>query len=216
MTTLRRIICFILSLLLSACALTGSDPPDRLVRVKIVGDPKLRREYPKWRESVGALVEASSDYFEREFGIGFVIAGIEPLESNQDVITTFEFLRELKKQSPLQDRNGRYDLVIGFTALSRRPIAGQGRVDEIGNCAQGLGNYIAFSVTGHYRHTGLDTALEKTDFLALVHELGHIFGAEHTPDRQSVMNSNFQYGTEFDAKNQAIILKNKRCPFRKG
>jgi hypothetical protein len=216
MTTLRPTICFILSLLLSSCALIGSDPPDRLVRVKIAGDPKLRREYPKWRESVGALVEAASDYFEREFQIGLVIAKIEPLESNEDVVTTFEFLRELKKLSPLQDKNGRYDLVIGFTALSRRPIAGQGRVDEIGSCAEGLGNYIAFSVTGLYRHTGLDAALEKTDFLALVHELGHIFGAEHTSDRYSVMNANFHYGTEFDAKNQAIILKNKLCPFRKG
>jgi len=49
----------------------------------------------------------------------------------------------------------------------------------------------------------------------VVHELGHVFGAEHVEDTTSLMNENFGYRTEFDARNRAVIRKNRSCPFAK-
>jgi predicted Zn-dependent protease len=49
----------------------------------------------------------------------------------------------------------------------------------------------------------------------LIHELGHIFGAEHVDDVQSIMHEDFGYRTEFDQKNRAVIQKNRLCPFAK-
>jgi len=49
----------------------------------------------------------------------------------------------------------------------------------------------------------------------LVHELGHVFGAEHVEDTNSIMHEEFGYRTEFDAKNRAVIQKNRLCAFAK-
>ena len=38
--------------------------------------------------------------------------------------------------------------------------------------------------------------------LTLIHELAHIFGAEHVEDRASIMHEDLGYRTEFDDKNR--------------
>ncbi len=55
----------------------------------------------------------------------------------------------------------------------------------------------------------------ESDVIALIHEFGHVFGAEHVDDRASIMHEDFGYRTEFDARTAAIIQKNKSCPFAK-
>ena len=52
--------------------------------------------------------------------------------------------------------------------------------------------------------------------MTLVHELGHIFGAEHVPDTRSIMNENFDYRADFDMKNRSVIFNNRNCPFARG
>ena len=54
-----------------------------------------------------------------------------------------------------------------------------------------------------------------SDVVALVHEVGHVFGAEHVDDFNSIMHENFDYRSEFDAKNRKIIQNNRSCPFAK-
>ena len=46
-----------------------------------------------------------------------------------------------------------------------------------------------------------------------LHEMGHIFGAEHT-DEDSIMNDN-KIGKSFDAQNRSIILRNRNRTFEK-
>ena len=71
------------------------------------------------------------------------------------------------------------------------------------------------SVTSSFQYQGSDSEIEW-DVLALIHEMGHIFGAEHTNDSTSIMYRDFAYKTEFDQRSRDLILRNRLCPFGKG
>ena len=216
MTTPQRITCSILSLLLlSSCALLGPSKPERVVRVKALADPKMREENPRWAEEVRGLVEAASDYFEREFGIRFVTQKVGAWPPKERFSSTALLLKNLKERVPLKDQDGSYDLIIAFTAEKVNVyIGGRARVDRIGSCQQGLGNYVVSFVSRPFQYRGPNTEPEL-DVVALIHELGHIFGAEHTQDTGSIMHENFDYRSEFDNKSREVILRNKFCPFAK-
>ena len=216
MITLRRTICFILSVLfLSSCSFLGSDEPYRIVRVKALADPALRERNPNWDEEVRGLVEASSDYFEREFGIRFVTQSTAPWPAKEKIASTAGLLTRLKKEFPRNKQVHSFDLIIAFTAERvNRYVGGRARVDRIGNCQQGLGSYIVTYVSRPFRYTGYELEPEL-DVIALIHELGHIFGAQHTQDTRSIMHEDFDYRAEFDMKNRNVILQNRMCPFAK-
>jgi hypothetical protein len=216
MTTLRRTICSILSLLLASCGLLSAPTPERVVNVKILADPRIRESNVRWRDSVETLFEAASYFYETEFGIRLVAQKILPWPLKEKVTSTAELLGHLKKQAPLTDSDGSYDIIIGVTALPGRISPGHGRVDEIGNCREGLGNYIAISATEPLLRRDLESALANTDAQTLIHELGHIFGAEHVDQGDSIMSVYFKPFSDFDARNREIIRKNKFCPFGKG
>ncbi len=215
MITPQRIICFTLNIfLLSSCGLDIPAIPQRVVRVRALADAKLRERNPRWQEEIHGLIESASDYFEREFGIRFVAQSINPWPLEQKISSTAELLALLKAKFPSQERDGSYDLLIGFTGENVNTYMGRSRVDRIGNCREGLGAYVVSSVSAPFHYSG-PYAEPELDVVALIHELGHIFGAEHTRDAASIMNENFDYRTEFDKTNREIILKNKFCPFAK-
>lgn len=216
MTTPRQITYFILSLLLlSSCSLTDPGDPQRTVRVKALADPKLREENPRWGEEVRGLVQAASDYLEREFGIRLVTQKVSPWPITDRIPSTPSLMNRLKAEVPLRDPEGSYDLIIAFTGERVNVyVGGRARADRIGNCQQGLGNYLVSSVSGRFQYHGSHSELEM-DVVTLIHELGHIFGAEHNQDISSIMHENSGYRTEFDKKNRAVITKNKFCPFGK-
>lgn len=68
------------------------------------------------------------------------------------------------------------------------------------------------SVSTPFRTRGRDSEPEL-DVLALIHELGHIFGAKHTKDTASIMNEDFDHRIGFDEENRDTVLKNKFCRF---
>ncbi len=179
-----------------------------------MADPKLQEENFYWVEGVRGMVEAASDYFEQEFGIRLVILKIAPWPEGKGISSTALSLSRLKAQVPLKDPEGSYDLIITLTGEWVNVYRARARVDRIGNCQEGLGNYIVSSVSDPLSYHGGDR--EPTyDVVALIHELGHIFGAEHVLDTDSIMHEDFDFRTEFDQKNRQIILKNKFCPFAK-
>ncbi len=215
MITPPRIICFTLSVFLAySCGLGFPASPQRVVRVRAFADASLREKNPGWQEEVRGLVESASDTFEKEFGIRFVAQSVERWPLEQRVSSTAELLELLKQKLPSPQWDGNYDLLIGFTGENVNTYKGRARVDRIGNCRDGLGRYVVTSVSAPFRYAG-PSAEPELDVVALIHELGHIFGAEHTGEPGSIMNENFDYRTEFDAKNREIILKNKFCPFAK-
>ncbi len=217
MTTRRRIICFILSALcLSTCAVLVPEPPQRVVRVKVLADVTFRARNPRWSEEARGLIESASDYYEREFGIRFVAESIVPWPAQERIRSTVDLLAKVEQDFPAKNKDGSYDLIVVFTAegLSQYFVAGRSRVDRIGNCQQGLGNYVITPVNKPFRYAGAHAEPEQ-DVIALIHELAHIFGAEHVEDRASIMHEDLGYRTEFDGKNRSIIAKNRLCPFAK-
>lgn len=218
MITRRQIICSILSAsLLSSCSLLGPETPQRAVRVKVLADVSFRARNSNWAEEARGLVEAASDYYEREFDIRIMTESVAAWPLSARVDSTPALLSMLQREFPLSPKTGNYDLIVAFTAenTSRYLAAGRPRVDRIGDCARGLASYVIVPVTDVFRYEGA-YAEPKYDVVVLIHELGHVFGAEHVDDTQSIMHENFGYRTEFDSKNRAIIRKNRACPFAKG
>jgi metallopeptidase family M12-like protein len=217
MTTPRRIICLILSALFaSSCSLLGPDTSQRLVRVKVLADMPFRARHPNWAEEARGIVEAASDYYEREFDIRIMTQSVSAWPATQRVDSTPALLAMLQKEFPSASKDGSYDLIVSFTGenTTRYLTAGRPRVDRIGNCVQGLSNYIVVPVSKVFHYQGA-SAEPEFSVIALIHELGHVFGAEHVEDTASLMHENFGYRTEFDAKNRSVIQKNRTCPFAK-
>lgn len=217
MITRRRIICSILSAIaLSACSLLGPDAPQRLVRVKVFADVRFRERNPNWAEEARGIVEAASDYYEREFDIRVMPQSVAAWPASQRVDSTPVLLSMLQKEFPTGSKDGSYDLIVSLTAenTSRYLTAGRPRVDRIGDCAQGLSQYVVVPI-GKIVHYEGASAEPPFEVIALIHELGHVFGAKHVEDTASIMHENFGYRTEFDAKNRAVIQKNRSCPFAK-
>lgn len=213
----RQTICSILSaLLLAGCSTFQAAAPERVVRVKALVDPPFRTRNPGWDREARGLIEAASDYYEEEFGIRLITQSVSPWPENERVPSTPTLLARLQKQFPVASADGSYDIVVAFTGenVSRILTDGRPRVDRIGNCSQGLGRYIVLPTRKLFRYTGQTSDLDP-DVIALVHEIGHVFGAEHVEDVNSIMNENFDYRGQFDAKNRTIIQNNRICPFAK-
>ena len=215
MTTRRSIIWFVFSgFLLAGCG--GFQPgktsrPVRVVRVKLVADPALQQADPGWRNTARDLLRAASDYYEERFGIRLAHQAIEPWRVAGTTTSSVILMKHLKRSYPRAGGREPHDVVIGLT---RQPLdfykGGRARADRFGNCTQGLGNYIVSHVGDSFAY---DNRELTHDVVALVHEMGHLFGAVHTDDAESVMHRDFDLRTGFDAPNRAVVMKNRFCPF---
>ncbi len=188
--------------------------PDRIVRVRILADPKFREKDPQWSETAVALLRGASEFYGREFGLRFVAQKIEPWSHKEESPAAVDMLARLKKDFASKDQPNGYDLIVAFTGEPLSKYSGGRGMAFIGDCERGLGNYLVSRVTAPYRYSGANAAPPE-DVIALIHELGHIFGAEHVSDTRSIMNNDFDYREDFDMKSRAIVLKNRLCPFRK-
>jgi hypothetical protein len=200
---------------LFSCSFFAPEAAPRVVRVKALADLPLRERNADWDKEVRGLVEAASDYFEREFGIRFVTQSTMAWPAQERFSSTAALLNRLRQDFPVSVNDRAYDLIIAFTAERvNNYVGGRARVDRIGDCQQGLGSYVVASVPTPFRYAGTNTepTLEVT---ALLHELGHVFGAEHTNDALSIMHENFDYRSSFDMKNRGVILRNRQCAFAK-
>jgi hypothetical protein len=95
----RPTICSILSVLwISACSILGPDIPRRVVRVKVVADVPFRSRNPDWEKEARSLLEAASDYYEREFDIRFVAQSVSPWPISERIDSTPALLARLSRK----------------------------------------------------------------------------------------------------------------------
>src|SRR3990170_2685951 len=117
MITRRRTICLILSALFTySCSLLGPDTPQRLVRIKVLADVSFRARNPNWAEEARGLIEAASDYYEREFDVRVLTQSVAAWPATQRVDSTPTLLSMLQKEFPAGSKDGSYDLIVSFTA----------------------------------------------------------------------------------------------------
>lgn len=166
---------------------------------------------PQWRDTASDLLDAVSDYWENEFSIRLKVVSIEPWPLEQTTSSSVTLMEFLRQAYPRDGGRARADIVIGLT---RQRVnfygGGRARADRLGDCKNGLGNYIVSYVMEPFVYSRDEV---NHDVLALVHELGHLFGATHTSDPESVMNGNFAFRTDFDPRNRAVVMQNRLCPF---
>jgi hypothetical protein len=181
----------------------------------VLVDVPFRARNARWDAEARGLIEATSDFYEREFDLRLLTQSVSSWPVQERVPSTVTLLARMQKEFPLQ-ASADYDLVVAFTAenVGRYFVAGRPRVDRIGNCAEGLGSYIVLPVSKVFNYRGMN-AEPELDVIALIHELGHIFGAEHVEDINSLMHEDFAYRSDFDRKNREVIRKNRLCPFAK-
>ncbi len=116
----------------------------------------FRNRNPRWEDEARGLIEAASDYYEREFDIRLLTRSVSPWPEIERIPSTPELLTKLQKDFPVQAKTDDYDLIVAFTAesVSRYFVAGRPRVDRIGNCAQGLSSYIVVPVSTVFHYNG--------------------------------------------------------------
>ncbi len=214
MRRLLTIGCASSVLLLAGCARPWEDDTFRkvrIVRVKLVADPALRRADPSWRDTAKDLLRAASDYYEDNFGIRLAHQSTGAWHVAGTTTSSVTLMKRLKRSFPRAGGDQPHDVVIGLT---RQPLnfykGGRARADRFGNCTQGLGNYIVSHVGESFDYHDGDLT---HDAVAVIHEMGHLMGAVHTDDPESVMHRDFDLRTGFDAPNRAIVMANRLCPF---
>src|SRR5215510_6464407 len=117
MITRRRIICSILSALsISACSVLGPDTAERVVRVKLLADVSFRERNSNWADEARGLLEAASDYYEREFDIRLVSQSVSGWPEKERVPSTVTLLAKLQKEFPLPGKSIDYDVIVVFSA----------------------------------------------------------------------------------------------------
>ncbi|NLE39391.1 MAG: matrixin family metalloprotease [Pirellulaceae bacterium] len=134
-------------------------------------EPAARRV---WEKRFRDRFEAASDIFEHHARIRFEVVAVGLWESN-DLINDFslslrEFERGVRIERPAQ-------IAVGFTSQYKKPD--EKRV-HMGGTRGPLFPYLL--VREWPQHIAETERLE-----VLVHELGHILGAVHSPDQKSVM-----------------------------
>jgi hypothetical protein len=155
-----------------ALPLLGRPPKGLLkVAIKILVDQAEPMEQEAWEPRLRKRVAAASAILERQCRVQLDIESVGTWESDARLTELNELLRDFEgKVKPKPAR-----LAIGFTSLRFPHVAGQ----HLGAIRQPLSTHII--VREWYPRT------ETERLEVLVHELGHFFGATHSPEDSSAM-----------------------------
>ncbi len=202
-------ICLIVAITSTVVACQqGKTYPEVIVSVKLVADEEYRHEHNSWREEASQLLEAASEFYQKEFGIRFL---------------TDEFIEwDSPNLSPVPE---------GVYELAGTQWLADNAADEIPN--QGKLVVILSGEDLSRRNQGILLTTERRRFKeyyvlvwadsinpqnGLIHEIAHFFGAKHPQDWSweyaekypSVMDPvKVSTTSTFDPKNRQIILDNR-------
>jgi hypothetical protein len=154
----------------------GGFPPDPILEFPVMlvvdeDEPTVQRI---WEARFRKRLDEASDIFEQACRVRFKVVSVGTWESDNAVTDFSESMREFQRKVRLTPPAR---LAIGFTSqYNYRP---KGR-EHLGGTRGPLYPYVL--VREWSQHISASERLE-----VLVHELGHVFGASHSPDPNSVM-----------------------------
>lgn len=156
----------------------------------------------KIAENLYDAIFTAKKVFQKEFGIAIKVVEFNYYDwssSSNNFDAEFELVRLM--QASHNENNDRF--VVGFTSRSFfRMVEKEGKngskkeVSEVLNGVAVWGKRFAI------------VQLQKKTPLILIHELGHLFGADDTSDTNSVMNGKDVDVINFDEKSKEAILAN--------
>ncbi len=184
-------------------------PPKRELRVAVAVAPSFK-SIPNWKSEFERRLGYTSRIFENQFKLKFKATVFADWPSAEEKGGTAGLLEDLRSSFPF-DRLENIDLIIGLTRLTDLSVDPSIRdLHTIGQ-ARPFSGYLVL----RYPFNRLFKVQEET---VLVHEMGHLFGAVHTADRNSIMYPvvERQIPNRFDPDNEQIILLTRDMDFRKG
>jgi Flp pilus assembly protein TadD len=157
----------------------------RTVRVRAAAGPVFR-ERDGWRESIRSRLDKATEVYAAEFGIRFELESTfawEGVDERSDLGTAFSALRTMVPADGV-------DIVIGFLYTGHIPVRDLEQAD-----AENLGRAMPYGQYVVVRDVpGLSTYIRHR---TLVHEIGHLFGALHAPERDSIMHQYVRPGSDY-------------------
>lgn len=182
-------------------------PEMRMLTVGVAVTPSFQK-IPAWKDTFKKRLKYASSILEREFKIKLkeVIFWTWEPDPSYD---SRQLLDDLMNRYPLSSKN--VDIMIGLSKLEE--ISGSMNIRDL----HVLGRTRPFSgfTLLRYPNNPLFKVQEET---VLIHELGHLFGAMHTDNAETIMApyADRQIPTTFDAANRQIVSMTRAMDFRKG
>lgn len=176
---------------------SAQDNSSRNIAVTVFADSELLEKNAEQTErEIKEIIEFVANIFKKEFGAILVLRAIKPWEfpRGETEINASRALVDIQQKPEYKDS----DIILGFTKKNlyrMRTVTNDDTLVQQKEYVGGLA-FIADKV-----------AVIQNDELIALHEVGHIFGANHSKDASSVM---YQYpqSKNFDNENKIIIQKN--------
>jgi hypothetical protein len=149
-----------------------TQPPLLTVKVKILADDDERAIRKRWEERLRSRIESASEIFERQARIKLDVVEVDTWDTADETTEFVNTLSEFEKEVRL----GKAQVAIGFTSQYSRPAG----PTKLGGTRGPLHPWILI------REWPLVVS-EPERLEILVHELGHYFGAVHSPEANSAM-----------------------------
>lgn len=185
----------------------GAGVPMRDITVGVAVTASFQK-IPAWKETFKKRLKYASSILEREFKIKLKEVVFWTWEPDP-AFDTRQLLDDLMTRYPLGSKN--VDIMIGLTKLEE--ISGSMNIRDL----HVLGRTRPFSgyTLLRYPNNPLFKVQEET---VLIHELGHLFGAMHTENAETIMApyADRQIPTTFDSANRRIVSMTRGMDFRKG
>jgi hypothetical protein len=156
-----------------------------------------------WENHARRILATASNSLTAQFGVGIQATDVLTMSLNRDGTESFRELYRLFRNRSIHAKD---TLQIGLYSYPRAIDYFRGRdFDEIGLSHVGQKTILLTELP--YPEDGDKTWTTFATGLALLHEIGHLFGAVHVSDRYSIMAHNLSWlGTDrFDLFNRQII-----------